>query len=265
MALVVDLDIASPDELDKCDQSTRLEPGWYRAIVNEVYEDHEQTGKFVLKFKLTKPTRFAGRDVMEWLEHPSLGTDEKGAETRKKRFLGWLKRLGLITAEMIASGNIAPNLEDALGREVVLFLIHKAKRVEWINPANGKKEWKDDPDHPGYSNVDFMGVFPLDHYEIPDDLRGTANLDLPLAVVPPDVAAARARAAARAESKGAVGKTGRAPRKTTAKAASGDSAGMAGTGTAATQSAAPAVSQPAAATTGVKPAAPPVQHDFSDL
>lgn len=191
MSLMIDLD-CSPEDFQTCDQSSQLEPGFYRAIVNEVYEDHAEPGCYVFKFKITHGPR-RNQILTDWLRHPNLAQDTDKAKTMHKRFLGWLKRLGLITAEMAAAGKINCEIESSLGTEVVLKMVVKDQKEKVVDPY-GKESWQKTGQR--FTNIDYMGVYPLTHYEIPDEMR--AELELPPAIIPPEEAAKRARAVAMA-------------------------------------------------------------------
>jgi hypothetical protein len=273
MALVKDMGAVSPEDFENCDKSKRLQSTdptwpWYKVILNEVFDDHEDNRITILRFQVVRGLK-TSIVVEDKLYDPSYASDDAKAEDLRRRYRAFQRRLGILTPEMVAAGNTACNLEDALGREYVIKVHEKPKQFNTgkTDAKSGKQIWENDPSGIIYVNLDFYGVYPLSHYEIPDELRGKDDLDLPPAVVPDEIQSARDRAAAREANKsgaaGAAGKAPRSPRKTTAKAEAGTAAGVAGTGQAgpATGQSAP---PPAAAVTSAA-AAVAVQHDFSDL
>jgi hypothetical protein len=174
--------------------------------------------------------------VTDWLRHPNTGEDADAAKTLKKRFTGWLKRLQLVTPEQADAGNVSCDIESCIGNDVVLKMVSKEQRKK--NPATN--QWEGTGQH--FTNVDFMGVHPLTHYEIPDELR--AEMELPPAIVPPEEQAKRDRAAAKARGE----KVPRGKAAATAHQATHAAGGVNGT-----------------ATTGATVAAPPAARNYDDL
>ncbi len=200
MSLMVDLE-CTPEDFKTCDQSSQLEPGFYRAIVNEVYEDHREPGCYVFKFKITRGHRI-NQIVTDWLRHPALAEDADKAKVMHKRFMGWMKRLGLAKEEHAAAGRVNCEIESVLGNEYVLKMVLKDQKEKVTDTNTGTEKWQKTGQR--FTNLDFMGVFPLTHHEIPDDIR--AELELPPAIIPPEEQAKRDRAAAKEAKKGGGGK-----------------------------------------------------------
>jgi len=178
-----------PSEIDEAalENKGRLPSGYYQAEVMDCYPDQkDQTGIKVI-YKITAGP-FAGREVPDTIwNYENSDTDDKKKHALNRMLLV-LKRLG---ARDPQSTHI--NLRLAIGKHVVIQLGRKKEpfcescrevvtraegdRSRTCPTCGGKLKWVEKDDE--YANVQYEGVYPLDHPKIPDEVR--VALDLPAA------------------------------------------------------------------------------------
>jgi hypothetical protein len=82
-----------PDKLEKSEQSP--DPGWYRVVIDECFEDPSNAGNQKFTFVVTKGP-FEGAKIYDTLYDPaSAETPEMGEKSNQKR-ASYAMRLGLV-------------------------------------------------------------------------------------------------------------------------------------------------------------------------
>jgi hypothetical protein len=136
-------------------------PGWYKAVVENVGEKEDKTS-VIFKFKVVEGP-YRNSVVTEYLNLPEWAPSESARETGTKRLGGWFRRLGIWDGTPM-KGKARYNLDAAIGQEVMIHL----KRRTYTDKKTGKEKET--------VNIDFMGVYPLDHEKIPQDVRDKFHL-----------------------------------------------------------------------------------------
>lgn len=159
------LDFTENQNLNELDQPSFVsQPGWYRAIVKDTSLD-DDSGAQVMKYQITKGAStdaFNGAVVTDKIQDPTLSETDEKREWTTRRAKGLVKRLGLVGTAAIGQV-VEPNFLDCIGKEFVLHL--------------KERKYKDkDGNEKSAVNIDFLGVFPLDHGEIPEAVRVSLGL-----------------------------------------------------------------------------------------
>lgn len=142
---IVDLGGKSADEIEK--QASALEPGWFKAMVQDVYE---QDGTLFLDFKLGD-----GRSVLERLWDPNRSdTDQKRQKSQQRRDL-FAIRLGLVPRDARGTAFEFDWL-NAIGRECVVEMDYSKPREE-----GGAK----------YVNLTYSGIYEPNDPRVPEVIR----------------------------------------------------------------------------------------------
>jgi hypothetical protein len=158
MPVVLDL---SNDDFDAMDPA-RLAAGWYRAKLDKLWDD-EKDGKTCLRFQVTAGP-FNGSFITWKLGNPELaGTIGKQIKAYERlKALG--KRLGTIYKDEQGRAALR-DWQTALGGAYVI----KVEEREYEKEDGGKGQAVE---------MAYLGVYPLDHPEIPAAIR--LKLGLPL-------------------------------------------------------------------------------------
>ncbi len=171
------------------DRNEQVPIDWYKAVLSDVVPDHDK-GFSNLVFKITEGP-YTGMTAKETMFDPQYESDDKKAETKLNKIVTGGTRLGLITKEDIAKGDLDLDFVDAIDKPVVIRVEHRPGK----NPdgsANGKV----------FAQVAWLGFYPHDHYDIPTEVR--KRLDL---------GAARPRPKGSASTTGGRGGAGKPPAK----------------------------------------------------
>jgi hypothetical protein len=131
------------------------EPGFYRAILDEVKESEHSEGAVDFYYRVTMGD-YKGSIVRDTLYHPDYARKDSSAPGLARRLRILAGRLGLWDGKPGEAVNVC--WLDAIGREVVIQAIEdKYKDKGGVERVNYKP--------------DFAGIFPLDHHEIPEAVR----------------------------------------------------------------------------------------------
>lgn len=154
----VDLTDDSPEGVDT---GGRVPAGWYRAFVHDVVDD-VKSGKTMIAFRITAGSQ-KDATVYERLSDPDLVESEKGKRVSLTRIKLFASRLGLIKAD--AFGRQADgDFVDAIGTECVIQVVHRPYPDKTTGAPQVSVE------------LDFAGIYPLDHAKIPADVRKALGL-----------------------------------------------------------------------------------------
>ncbi len=158
MAWKIDLTNDTEETLDQI----RAQPGWYRAVIESAGEEPKMNNA-IIEYKITAPT-FIGARIKDTVFNPLNSQTEDKAAVCARRAKAVMKRLGLIQKDALGrETEIA--WEAATGKEVVIHVVDE--KYETKNGAEGSR-----------AGLGFLGMFPLDHPEIPVAER--VRLGLPL-------------------------------------------------------------------------------------
>jgi len=142
------VDLSGKSAADVEREGSTLEPGWYRATVQDIREDD---GNLKIEFKLKD-----GRKYTETLWDPDRSEDEeKGKKSQQRRNL-FAIRLGLVPREAKDTAYEFDWL-DAIGRECVLKLAFGKPNAEGLR----------------YANIEWAGIFETHDNRVPAELRTT--------------------------------------------------------------------------------------------
>jgi hypothetical protein len=148
-------------EYDSMDAGLRLDPGWYRAILDDCYDD-SKSADTVMVWKVTHGSS-KGAKHSDRLRDPELATSDVGKNMAIKRIVALGKRFGLIAPEDKSMKPI--NFQDVIGFEGVIHIVERGYTDKAGLPAKSIE-------------VDFVGVYSLNHDKIPPAVR--VSLGLPL-------------------------------------------------------------------------------------
>ncbi len=204
-----DLDFSgeTPEQVDLA--AGRIPDGWYRAIL-AASEDDLESGAKKLQFKVSQGLH-AGKKITQTLWHPRFAPDEEKAKSAMQKARIFAVRMGLVPRE--AKGAFTMNFDAALNKEFVV-------KVKTFKSEKTGKE---------FAELEYSGVFPFDHRDIPADVRVALGLS-PLAGAAPATATTHAAHAAVTTSTPGVTVTpmagGTPPAGTAPKTAADASAGL---------------------------------------
>lgn len=174
-----DLDFTG-DTLDSVDKSGGHPPDdYYRVTLAETTES-QKDGSQEFKFKITSGPH-TGRVVKGKLWNPRLADDQEKGENAKRKAKLWAGRLGLMKKEHEGKAT-AIDWAAAVGWNGVV------KQNTRTDKATGKLS--------DFPEVDYAGVYPLDH----QDLDGPTRTRLGLTLLPGQSATAPASARGKKES-----------------------------------------------------------------
>lgn len=148
--------------IDDVDKSGGNPPdGFYRVNVTEVTNSAED-GSMHFKFKISQGPQ-AGRHVKGKLSNPRFAETVEKAKTIADRAKIWAVRMGLVPKE--AEGKTA-NVDylKAIGKELVVKL-----KTRVFDGDKGKVEFQE---------VEYAGVYPLDHHDLDGPTRTALSLPL---------------------------------------------------------------------------------------
>lgn len=146
--------------VDEVDKSGGEPPnGYYRAKLAEVKSNPED-GSEEFVFKISRGPH-SNRIVRGKLWNPRFAEDEEKKNSAMRKASIWAVRLGLVKKG--DEGKLASvEFSSAVGWEGVI------KKSSYVSKSNGRE----------YHEVDYAGVYPLDHHDLDGPTR--ASLDLPL-------------------------------------------------------------------------------------
>ena len=153
-----DLDLSfAPDDAQALEAGNVRQPGWYRAIVHDVTEEHDK-GFWELHYRVTAGP-WAGSTIKDKLWKPENAADTAKAETSTKRIKLVLKRLGVWDG---VPGQRKISLADAIGKECWLKL--------------GERTYKGQDGQPAKSvDVEWAGIYPIDDERVPPEVRNPGS------------------------------------------------------------------------------------------
>ena len=160
----MDLDLRNYDDADAAEQGDRIPAGYYLAEVADHFEDTKSEYPGSYKYQLVLDDSagkvLAGRKLFFGYSDPSNIDDEKKKSNAMTRCRMLASRLNLIAADGYGK-QARVNFDNAVGQKVVIRVVRKPDKKD---PT---KVW---------SEVDYDGVYPLDHPDIPDADRKRLNL-----------------------------------------------------------------------------------------
>ena len=181
----MDLEYDLGEEVDeqKVEAGGKLPPGWYLAVVDDIFPDPANPCLKVI-YKITHGP-YAGKQPTDTIWDPAASDTPDKAKSAKAR-------MNLVGGRIGArdEGTTRFNWLRCIGNAVVLEMAHKQKR--WCNkcdterdekgiqkcPQCGEKlSWKDDPS--SFVNVAYDGVYPLDHEKLGDAVRRELGITVP--------------------------------------------------------------------------------------
>lgn len=174
---VADFTGVDPDAVDGGNVSR---PGWYKAVVLDVGDDPKRDGVTLWTFKVLEGP-FKGGLIYDRLYDPIMAEDTAKAEISTKRLAVYARRLGLWDGEQKKP---RINWADALEQEVVLHLTSR----KYKDRDGVEKET---------TNVEFAGIYPPDHPQIPHDAFAPGGGNPPPGKKPSGSARATSRTAAK--------------------------------------------------------------------
>jgi hypothetical protein len=148
------------EEIDKL--ASKPPDGYYVAIFSKLEDDTETLAQ-KFEFKIDSGLH-VGVILRGKLNNPAMADDPKKAEGMVKKALIWAARLGII--DKGAKGDVTVNFAAALGKKYVV----KVKSSTFTR-SDGTTS---DP----YQEIDYAGIYPLDHADIDGPTR--VELGLPL-------------------------------------------------------------------------------------
>jgi hypothetical protein len=190
------------DSPESIEAGTQTPPGWYHAMLEDVYEDEKFAGLAIFKYRVLGGNGgvWTGRYVFDRIGDPDLADSKYAADNILKRRKLLAKRLGLVSDEDILAGRQEqPEMCDAIGREVVLHVTRRSypeKDRATGQPTGNRRE---------SVGVDFAGVYPIGYpldklpKDCPGDMRQVLSGGNGAAPAAPATPARPAPAAARAQ------------------------------------------------------------------
>jgi hypothetical protein len=156
-------DVQSPEQLEA---GPMVAPGWYRAIINDYYEDDNKEDDRVFEILIQGGTH-DGRKLFYRFTRPEHYEDEKKAKTAKRRIGMLASRLGLVKQDDFGKVT-SVDFDAAINREIVIEVITDSYDVvDEITGATVKKT---------SNKISYAGIFPLDHPDISDENRVALKL-----------------------------------------------------------------------------------------
>lgn len=184
MSLDFEFEIPVDGEIDEraLENRGKLPTGYYRAECADCYPDQKDNSGVKVLYKITAGP-FTGRELTDTVWDPEQSETEEKRKSATQRMLLVFKRLGCREEK-----TNKVNLRLAIGKQVVLHLkkpqeaycqtcdVFKPKgdRAKKCPTCGGAYKWLENED--GFANVDFDGVYPLDHPLIPADVREKLQL-----------------------------------------------------------------------------------------
>jgi hypothetical protein len=152
MGLEFHLDLDQDSE-EKLEAGDRPGPGWYHAVVDDVYEDEKHAGVVVFEYKVLTSIGglWDGRKIYDRINDPELVESADAATTTVRRIKVLAKRFGLIGKEEYGQSGLQKSWLDTRGQEVLLEL----KRRSYRDKQTGEPR--------EIVSVDFAGIYPLDY------------------------------------------------------------------------------------------------------
>jgi hypothetical protein len=161
MSLVEELDLGD-DTPETLEHGGHVSPGWKHVKVEDVYDDPKNQGTLVLLLRvLTGKAKGAAHYERLW--SPTNAADEQKAQSARNRRKLFAKRLGLI-GDGDAGKNVSVDWADAIGREALVKIKRDLKKG-----ANGEPDKE-------FTNVEFAGVYRVDHPDVPPEALREAGL-----------------------------------------------------------------------------------------
>jgi hypothetical protein len=154
------IDLAG-DKVENLDRGRNADPGWYRAVLEDAYDD-AKSGRTVLEWSVMAPGTWKGQKLFDRVSDPSTASSDSAAAITLRRIKLLGKRLGLIRPEH-ENHQIDLDFLDAIGGEFVVEYVHRRYQDEGGN-------WQTS------AEVAFDGVYPLDHPKIPENVRKALEL-----------------------------------------------------------------------------------------
>ncbi len=168
MSLTEELDLTD-DTADSLESGGQIRPGWHHAKVEDAYDDPKNQGTLVLLFRVLGG-KCSGAAHYERLWGADNAKDAKSATTAKNRRKLFLKRLGVI-GDGDAGKQVSVDWADAIGRECLIKIKRDTKK-------------QDDGETKEYINLDFAGIYRLNHPEVPAEAWKESGLQPPASSSP---------------------------------------------------------------------------------
>lgn len=149
--MAFEVDLTGVTDLDAVDNGGKVPVGWYRATLDEYYEDTKNEGRHVFEITVSDGA-FDGKHLYFSFFDGSGAQDEKGRKMAADRIAALASRLNLLTPGQVNSVEFTA----AAGKEIV------------INVVENKKS--------GFTEIAYLGIFPPDHHSIPETERKRLNL-----------------------------------------------------------------------------------------
>jgi hypothetical protein len=172
--MAVKLNLSGKTKVEDLDRPSHVEAGWYRAKLVDVTDNDKSTGD-ILKFEIVGG-RFDGVQTDIMIIYPQYAGDEAPSEKERdrkekmaeQRLMALAARMGLISNDMLGSGEAEIDFNEALEREYVI-------------ECASREYTKKDGTKGSSTNITYMGIFPANHPDIPEQVR--KDLKLPAAEV----------------------------------------------------------------------------------
>ena len=156
MGMVLDLDLTKFDNQDDLEQGDKVPPGWYPARLTDHYEDQKNEGLYVFEYTLADACgAFGGKKMFQRINDPRSTDDPKKAATYMNRARALASRLGLVSTDALGRQTQA-EFDQAIDSDVVVKIVNRPDR--------------DDPNKV-WNEIDYLGVYPPNHPDVPDDER----------------------------------------------------------------------------------------------
>lgn len=152
-----DINVFEGETAETIDTGGRLAEGWYLATLAET-SDNQQNGSKELTFAV-KGGPYSGMKAKKDLWNPQFSDTPDKAKQAMQHAKAWAYRLGLLTEEQFkAPKTYAINWDGAVGKVYVI-------------EVKTRKYTKKDGTQGEVTEVGYLGCYPLDHPDIPEDTR----------------------------------------------------------------------------------------------
>lgn len=142
---------------ENVDRQSKIPEGWYKAVLDDVVND-ESKGTCTLTFAIANGV-YTGMTATDRLFDPEMEQDDAKRQRKIDKIATAATRLGLLKKEDLGKEDFVPVFEDAIGTEVVIEIEHSKMQ-------NGGM----------WAQVKWLGFYPLDHYDVPDNVREALQL-----------------------------------------------------------------------------------------
>lgn len=153
MSLEEELDITNEDP-EQLDRGNQLNPGWYRAMLDNVTPDVEHPGTLVFTFQIVGGP-FDGVKKQKRLFDPVNSRDTNSAKKLSQQRITWAKRLGLID-NTAAGQRVRIDWQAAVGQQAAIKVVNEKGQDGVVRPG-----------------IEWAGVFPLTDERVPAVIRGS--------------------------------------------------------------------------------------------